>query len=120
MEDTISTYLSELHEDIRLVHLEIDDPIKASENCITLTLKAIEKLKTHILKTDFKNRQEEIFFFKNTKPLFISKLIYYNRIYIMEANKPNGGEKILRKYYNNELGKLKQYFDDNIDFYKIL
>lgn len=32
--------------------------------------------------------------------------------------KPNGGIRILKKYYNNELIKLKAFFDNELDFYK--
>src|SRR5690606_20400782 len=51
-------------------------------------------------------------------PRFDSKLIYYNEIYKIEALKPFGGQKVLRKYFQNELQKLKRYFDDHLDFYK--
>ena len=30
----------------------------------------------------------------------------------------DGGERIVKKYLNNELQKLKTYFDNNLDFYK--
>jgi hypothetical protein len=75
-------------------------------------------LKTIILKHKFKNQIEEIKFFKKSKPRFLSRLIYHNAVYNIETHKPHGGEKVLRKYLNNELQKLKQYFDDNLDFYK--
>ena len=52
---------------------------------------------------------EEIKFFKEVKPQFTSKLIYYNQIYQIERKKPSGGDRILKKYYNNELAKLKEY-----------
>lgn len=32
--------------------------------------------------------------------------------------KPNGGNRILKKYYNNELIKLKSFFDNELEFYK--
>jgi hypothetical protein len=32
--------------------------------------------------------------------------------------KPNGGNKILKKYYNNELLKLKAFFDNELEFYQ--
>ncbi len=32
--------------------------------------------------------------------------------------KPNGGNRILKKYYNNELLKLKSFFDNELEFYQ--
>jgi hypothetical protein len=32
--------------------------------------------------------------------------------------KPNGGNRVLKKYYNNELLKLKAFFDNELEFYQ--
>ena len=77
----------------------------------------LKKLKSFILRTKFASDNEEIDFFKNRKPLILSKLIYYNDIYRIETRKPSGGEKMIRKYYQTELFKLKEFFEENVDFY---
>ena len=59
----------------------------------------------------------EIDFFKNIKPKFTSLYIYHNAIFKIETKMPHGGEKITKKYLNNELKKLKRFFDNNLDFY---
>lgn len=56
-------------------------------------------------------------FFKHQKPTIVSKLIYYNAIYKIETKKPYGAKPI-KKYLNDELRKLKRYFDNNLEFYK--
>lgn len=118
MNDTTQQYLSELDEQLRFVNLEFEDTIKVSENAVAITLKSIEKLKKFIIKYRFKSQQEEILFFKLVKPQFLSRLIYHNRIYIIETHRPHGGEKAIRKYLNYELDKLKIFFYNNLDFYK--
>ncbi len=100
------------------IRLEIDNPIILSEKVIKLTLESLSKLKDFVKKRNFTTTKEEILFFKELKPKILSKLIYYNSIYKIETKKPNGGERIIRKYYNNELDKLKRYFDNNLEFYK--
>lgn len=111
-------FLNDLDEQLRFLNLEMDNSIQVAENAITIVLKSIEKLKSFILKHKFKDQFEEIYFFKKLKPQFLAKLIYYNRIYIIETHKPHGGEKILKKYLNSELLNLKQYFDTNLEFYR--
>jgi hypothetical protein len=113
-----TTLLHDLNEQLNFIDLEIDDQIKKCEQAITIILESINELKKATIKSNFKSLNEEIQFFKDIKPKFTSKLIYYNTIFKIETKKPHGGERILKKYLNNELDKLKRYFDNNLDFYK--
>lgn len=113
-----TTLLSELNLQLEIVHIENEEPIKYAEEAIKILVNILDKLKTFFATYEFENKTEEIVFFKFTKPQFVYKLIYYNEIYNIETNRPYGGEKILRKFYNNELEKLKMFFDENLDFYK--
>ena len=118
MNSKINLLLTNLNEQINFIDLEIDNPINKCEKAIEIILISITNLKKAIQKNNFKSVSEEIDFFKNIKPRFTSKLIYYNAIFKIETKKPHGGERILKKYLNNELDKLKRYFDNNLDFYK--
>lgn len=110
--------LQNLTEQLNFIDIEVDDIVHKCEKSIEITIKALQKVKDLVLKTGFKSKQEEIYFFKEIKPLFTSKRIYHNLVYRIETKKPSGSSRILKKYYNNELEKLKRYFDDNLDFYK--
>jgi hypothetical protein len=110
--------LNKLNEQLNFIDLEIDDQIKKCEQAIKIILKSINELKKVATKNNFKSQSEEILFFKEVKPQFTSKLIFFNRVYKIEMKKPNGGNKILKKYYNNELLKLKAFFDNELEFYQ--
>ena len=118
MNNKATQLLSNLNEQLNFTDLEIDDPIQRSESAINIIINSIEKLKIIFEKEKVKSQEIEIDFFKNIKPRFTSKLIYYNAVFKIETKKPHGGERILKKYLNNELDKLKRYFDNNLDFYK--
>ena len=118
MNPKINQLLTDLNEQLNFTDLEIDDPIKRCESAIDIILKSLQKLKVLFEKEKNKSSQQEIEFFKNVKPKFTSKLIYYNVIFKIETKKPHGGERIIKRYLNNELDKLKRYFDNNLDFYK--
>lgn len=107
-----------LQENIRELFMEIDSPIVLSEECVKLVLKSLSEMRNFVITRKFKDEQEEILFFKELKPQILSKLIYHNSVLKIETKKPNGGEKIIRKYYENQLAKLKIYFENNLDFYK--
>ena len=118
MNQKIINLQTDLNEQLNFIDLEIDNEIKRCEKAIEITLKAKENLKNVVIKSQFKSQNEEIYFFKEIKPQFTSKIIYYNSILKIEMKKPNGGNRILKKYYNNELIKLKSFFDNELEFYK--
>lgn len=118
MNNKIVILLSNLNEQLNFIDLEIDNTITKCEKAIEIIITSIANLKKSIIKSNFKTNTEEIHFFKEVKPQFTSKLIYYNMVYKIEMKRPNGGNRILKKYYNNELQKLKAYFDNELDFYK--
>lgn len=109
--------LYQLEEKLNEIKLEIDDPILGSEMSIKIVLSELSNLKLFILNKSLK-KEEEIQFFKYLKPQFIAKLIYYNSVYKIETKKPFGGKEVTKKYLNNELLRLKIFFDNNLEFYK--
>lgn len=117
MADFYNVIISELEEEIKELTYEQSNILVLYEKSIELILRKTAKLKECVLKTGFKNEQEEILFFKHQKPTIIAKLIYYNAIYKIETRKPYG-TKPIRKHLNKELKKLKRFFDNNLDFYK--
>ena len=109
--------LNKLEAKIIELEIETDCSIQQIESVIPIIIQCLSEVKEYVLKHGFKNTEEEIHFFKKQKPAIVSKLIYYNAIYKIEAKKPNDA-KAIRKYLNEELRKLKRYFDNNLEFYK--
>ncbi len=109
--------LFELNEQLNFINLEMDDLVTKSVKSTEITLKVINNIKKQFLKDKTMSLDSEIDFFKNIKPKFTSLYIYHNAIFKIESKMPHGGEKITKKYLNNELKKLKRFFDNNLDFY---
>ena len=118
MNHKITKLLTNLNDQLSFIDLEIDNQSLRCEKALEIILNTIKSLRIILTKTKFKTDIEEIKFFKEVKPQFTSKLIYYNVLYKIEMKKPNGGNRILKKYYNNELIKLKAFFDNELEFYK--
>tara|TARA_R110002124_G_scaffold170518_5_gene338000 strand:+ start:14762 stop:15634 length:873 start_codon:yes stop_codon:yes gene_type:complete len=114
----INKLLTNLNDQLSFLDLEIDNESTRCEHAIEVILKTLETLNGIINKTKFKTNSEEIRFFKEIKPQFTSKLIFYNTLYKIVMKRPNGGTRIVKKYYNNELIKLKAFFDNELEFYK--
>ena len=81
------------------------------EDAIDIILKSLQKLKVLFEKEKNKSSQQEIEFFKNVKPKFTSKLIYYNVIFKIETKKPHGGERIIKRKYIYRRNKSSQSFN---------
>lgn len=109
---------SEFEKTLGAYQIEIDDVLKLSEISANFCESTIERLRKKFMKQDQISPSDEINFFKNIKPLFASRLIYFISVYNIETNRPNGSVKFKRKYLQLELGKIKNYFDTNLDFYR--
>ena len=110
MTDYCHTIINELDDRISELTYEQNNSLVSYENAIVLVLQKIEEVKKHIQEKGFKDAEEEILFFKQLKPQLVSKLIFFNSIYKIETKRPRGGDKIIRKYLNIELSKIKRYF----------
>lgn len=118
MDKQYENYVQNLEHKIEELTAEAENPIGLAHQLIELLLGCMAELKSYVMENGFKNIDEEIYFFKHIKPVFLSKLIYHNAIYKIETKKPYGNGKAIKKYIGNELAKLKRYFDNNLDFYK--
>lgn len=118
MQAFVTTLLKNLEENLKFIQLEMDDVLKQSEASVEVCKNAFGKLKQVAIKHKFKEPPEEITFFKTIKPQFASKLIFYTEIFTITCKQPNGSHKTQRKYFLNELDKLKAFFDANLDFYQ--
>ncbi len=117
MDKLYNKAISKLEAEIKEMEIETDCPLQRIEVVIPIIIKCLSEVKEYVLKNGFKNIDEEICFFKYQKPNIVSKLIFYNAIYKIETKRPND-KKAVKKYLNEELRKLKRYFDNNLEFYK--
>ena len=109
---------SEFEKTLSTYQIEIDDVLKLSEVSAKYCETTIERLRKKFVTQEQISGNDEINFFKNIKPLFASRLIYFISVYNIETNRPNGSIKFKRKYLQIELSKIKNYFDDNLEFYR--
>lgn len=112
--------LKEVEQQLYVIHTETAEPLVVAAQAIKLLLSALDTLKSHCLNHPFENKKEEIDFFKNSKPQFTAKLIYYTEIYTIESKKPVGTTKEIRKYYKEEWRKLKLLFKQHSELYRYL
>lgn len=115
-------FIEELTEEVettlQVIEKEEIDLLRRSSRSIEVLEKAFDDLKKFTIYYVFLNKEEEIHFFKETKPTLFCKLIYWRKLYNIEMNRPKGGEDEQRDYLKRQLCRLSDYFDANRDFYK--
>jgi hypothetical protein len=85
---------------------------------IRVCKKAMMTLKKFVSGHEFHDQQEEIHFFKEIKPLFYSKYIFFINVYNFLMQYPAGGDEAVRSYINFHLNDLQRFFDNNKAFYQ--
>ncbi|WP_413670101.1 RteC domain-containing protein [Mucilaginibacter sp. Mucisp86] len=110
--------LAELNQQIEQIELSSEDILSTAKSAYTIIELALLNLKNYISTYRFINIEEEVYFFKELKPKFYSKLIFYIQVFHIETHRPTGSEKVLRKYLRNRLDTITQFSHDNREFYK--
>ncbi len=103
--------------DIKIEQIECSEisMIAKSIEASRMLIEAFNQLRSFILSYNFKDNDEEIFFFKETKPRLCSRLIYYRKVYNIEMNRPAGTGK-QREYLSEILDSINKYNFKRLDF----
>ena len=113
----IDKIIRELGASLDFLEAEKEEILDKAEEGILIVRRTLKLLRNYVIKRSFKDLNEEIHFFKNTKPYVFSKLIYYVKLFSIESKRPRSSNKSQIKYFNNHIDKLQDYFNDNLEFY---
>lgn len=108
---------AELNEALSSIAFESDNILQKAERSYFAAQKALKEIKDYILDFTFVNKEEEINFFKEIKPLFLKELIYNNEVFFFEAGKPVGDMEIQSIYYKQILERVRSFFERNQELY---
>lgn len=118
MDKYVSTLKNRILQEVHKVEKMECGMKEKSELIIPLLEKRIEGLKIFISDYSFKDEAEEIYFFKEIKPQFLSLLVYYVEVYNIEMRIPAGSHDDKICHLSRVQSRIKYFFDMNIDFYQ--
>lgn len=113
VENLYKNMLSELDE----VATVVDNPIQKADKSYHVVESIMKELKAYVLDKDFRDKPEEIKFFKFIKPKFQSELFYYLQIFYFEYRKPLGNVEMIKNFHHSALLRVDDFFDKNLEFY---
>lgn len=110
--------ISKISAEIEVFCVDSDVSSDKALHMINFIRPLFEELREYIHNYNFRDNEEEIGFFKNSKPLILSKLIYYNDIYTLELRKPNGNKEVVKEHYKKKQAAIVDFCNNNLDFYQ--
>lgn len=116
MLEYIATLRKETDEIIENIEYSNSNILKKSLEASHILATVFDRLKNFILSYHFQDEAEEILFFKETKPKFCYRLIYYRKLYNIEINRPVAGTCTQKEYLYEELEAINKYTNKRLDF----
>lgn len=107
--DKMDKRLSEINS----TEINVIQRLKASSSAI---LQVMSTLKEYIISYKFSNQADEINFFKNIKPRFLSQLFYFRKAFEMQSRLPLSSSEDEKNFYLKELKKISEYEIENKEF----
>ena len=118
MKQYIDKLLSKINTEIETSCMDSDVSSDKAIYMIDFIRPLFEELREFNHQYTFQDANEEILFFKDIKPFILSKLIYFNDIYLLELRKPNGSKEVLKEYYKKKQTAITEFCNANLDFYQ--
>jgi hypothetical protein len=95
---------------------ETDLPARL-ETCIRICEKSLSDLRQRVMEHSFPDRDCEIWFFKQVKPVIKARYIYYQKIHRLHTGYFNGSGLLEKERLEKELRDIARYFTDNDQFF---
>lgn len=116
MENSIAKITEDIAKFFQEKELEIINIIQDIPPVITALEEGFGKLKEIISEYKFPSVEQEISFFKETKPKLFSKLIFLQKIYRLELNRPISNHATLKTYLEKEHDQINTFCNKNLEF----
>ncbi|SFS46047.1 RteC domain-containing protein [Lutibacter maritimus] len=117
MKKKYAIVIATLEKDLKNIQSKNYEIVTTSEESVHLIRNSLSEFRNFIISNGFNSEEDEIDFFKNIKPKVVSKLIYYGKLFQIESKRPKGSAKTQKKYFENQISKCQEYFNENHLFY---
>ena len=117
MNEYCLNFFSEFEKEYQNIKTTNSDSIVIAHKVTELIETRSKELFKWLKKHKFSSPEEEIYFFKDLKPIFISKLIYYKTVLSIETNLPTSKKNKI-KFYEEALNSIQENTNKNRKFYE--
>ena len=116
MKESNEKLIQILEHELNVLESQTGDSLQVVEQCASLLQINLKKIRENVILNGFGSTQEEIHFFKNTKPRIFAKLIYCTKKFGIANKRHRGCIQSQKNYLNKEIVLLQEYINDNSEF----
>ena len=114
--NTYTKFESSLNLQLKQQNIHEPKNTLQAEQAIKTVSNILIDLRKLVLQNGFIDQQQEIAFFKQTKPKLLGNLIYFTHIHDFELKRQIMGNKDFKRYIRLKLDIFQKLFQENIDF----
>jgi hypothetical protein len=114
--NTYTKFESSLNLQLKQQNIHEPKNTLQAEQAIKTVSNILIDLRKLVLQNGFIAQQQEIAFFKQTKPILLGHLIYFTHIHDFELKRQIMGNKDFKRYIRLKLDNFQKLFQENIDF----
>ena len=120
MKESNEKLIQILEHELNVLESQTGGSLQIVEQRISLLQINLKKIRENVILNGFKSSEEEIHFFKHTKPRIFAKLIFYTKRIGIENKRCRGCMRSQVKYLNKEIALLQEYINENAEFHLYL
>ena len=109
--------VEQLKNDLQKIGSDKYDEISKAEQAVGICSSTLLELREYVNHSDFKNKEEEIRFFKEIKPYVLSEYLYYSKLWEILIRQPVTSIRRRKKYLRRMIAETQKFFNENIEFY---
>jgi hypothetical protein len=118
VKNAVPALLEQMEQDLEKCSREHTDLLVRSRTAVNIVKDALEQLKSVVLASEFSSREEEIRFFKEVKPKFVSQLVFHCRMHQIQCSKPVFRNRIMEEYLIRQLSRIEYFIHKHREFYQ--
>jgi hypothetical protein len=116
--DTPEHIVDVLKDNLQTLGCEGTNDLLVIEKAIGVCSCALMELRECVNQQDFKTQEEEIYFFKVTKPYVLEEYLYYSKLFEIETRRPVTTTRAQKRFLKKMISQAQQFFNENPEFYQ--
>lgn len=118
VQEQLSRLQKQLEQELEQLSFQSQEPLFKLTGALKLIRRALEKVKQDVIAHSFREKREEISFFKYAKPSIYQWQIFYTELYTIETGFPFGDAEKQADYLSQELHYIERFFQQHAFLYQ--